>query len=104
MKKIGVLFICTFLILSFTQLFNIQAQDMGDLEDQIQEGVDRIEDAKGIFDEGKWDYLGREWKEILLKRKFVSAIDGFFTKISILFKILFGEPYSLSLPLFFVIV
>ncbi len=108
MKKIGVLFICLFLLLSFTQLFNIQAQDLGDgledLEEQLQEGVDKVEDTKEILVEGKWDYLGKEWKEILLKNKFVSSIDNFLTKISIVFVILFGEAYSLSLTLFLVII
>ncbi len=107
MKKIGVLFICLFLLLSFTQLLNVQAQDIGDgledLEEQFQEGVDKVEDAKEILVEGKWDYLGKEWKEILLKNKFVSSIDNFLTKISIVFVILFGEAYSLSLTLLFVI-
>src|SRR3989338_3842042 len=49
--------------------------------------------------EGKWDYLAREWKNIFLKNKFVSAIDSFFTKISIVFRILFGMEYSMSLVL-----
>ena len=73
-------------------------------EEQLQEGVEKVEDIKEKLEEGKWDYLGKEWKEILLKNKFVSVIDSFFTKISIVFKILFGEPYSLSLTLFLVII
>src|SRR3989338_6576000 len=54
--------------------------------------------------EGKWDYLAREWKNILLKNKFVSAIDGFFTKISFVFRILFGMDYSMSLVLLIAII
>ncbi len=108
MKKIGVLFICLFLILIITQSFNIQAQDikesLEEAEEKLQEGVEKVEDIKEILQEGKWDYLGKEWKEILLKIKSVSAIDTFLTKISIVFVILFGEPYSLSLTLLLIII
>ncbi len=108
MKKIEVLFICLFLFLILIQSFNIQAQDIGegleDFEEQFQEGVDRVGDVKEQLEEGKWDYLGKEWKKILLKNKFVSSIDSFLTKISIVFVVLFGEAYSLSLTLLLVIV
>ena len=107
MKKIGVLFICVFLVLSFIQLFN--AQDVFDGEDfeekieEVEDTKEKIEEGIGDIKEGKWEYLGKEWKEILLKKKFVSTVDGFFTKISLVFKILFGEHYSLSFVLFFVV-
>jgi hypothetical protein len=108
MKKIGVLFICLFLILSFVQLFNVQAQNIpgvGDIEDTIEDIEDTKEDIEDKIDdikEGKWDYLGGEWKEMILKRKFFAAIDGFFQKIDFVFVFLFGQHYVLSLSLFFV--
>jgi hypothetical protein len=75
-------------------------------------GLEKVEDAKEKIDEysdvkrweEKWDYLGTKGKEILLKNKFVSGADKIFTKISVVFLVLFGQPYSLSLVLFFVIV
>lgn len=108
MKKIGVLFICLFLFLILIQSSNIQAQDIEEdlegAEEKLQEGIEKAEDIKEKLEEGKWDYLGKEWKEILLKNKFVSAIDGFFTKISFVFRFLFGEAYTLSLTLLLVII
>ena len=108
MKKIGVLFICLFLFLIFIQSSNIRAQDIQEglegVEEKLEEGVEKVEDIKEKLEEGKWDYLGKEWKEILLKSKFVSVIDSFFTKISFVFKFLFGEAYSLSLTLLLVII
>ena len=41
---------------------------------------------------------------IFLKNKYVAGIDNFLKKISFVFLFLFGEPYSLSLTLFFVII
>jgi hypothetical protein len=109
MKKIGVLFLVLFLVLSFVQLFNVQAQEIpgvGDIEETIENIEDTKEDIEDNIEdikEGKWEYLGKEWKEMILKNKFFTAIDGFFTKISFVFKIFFGEFYSLSLSLVFVI-
>lgn len=107
MKKIGVLFICLFLFLILIQSSNIPAQDIGESleegKEKLQEGVDKVEDIKEKLEEGKWDYLGKEWKEIFLTSKIVSSIDSFLTKINIVFVVLFGESYSLSLTLFLVI-
>ena len=50
------------------------------------------------------NYLKQEWNKILLDNKYISSMDSFFTKISIIFRILFGIPYSLTLTLFFVII
>ena len=108
MKKIGVLFICLFLFLILIQSSNIQAQDIEEglegAEEKLQEGIEKAEDIKEKLEEGKWDYLGKEWKEILLKNKFVSFVDNCFKKISFVFTFLFGEPYSLSLTLLLVII
>ena len=49
-------------------------------------------------------YLEKEWQNILLKNKVISAIDSFFRKITWVFRILFGEHYSLSFVLFIIIV
>ncbi len=108
MKKIGVLFICLFLVfLLILQVSYIRAQGiqegLEEAKEGLEEGVEKVEDIKEKLEEDKWDYLGKEWKKIFLENKFVSFIDSFLTKISIVFVILFGEPYSLSLTLLFVI-
>ncbi|MEK6890842.1 MAG: hypothetical protein AABX03_01765 [Nanoarchaeota archaeon] len=53
----------------------------------------------------KWDYLQKEWKNILLKNNIIAKLDSFFTKINILFVILLGEDYSLtSFKLFLIVI
>lgn len=69
------------------------------LAEKIANPEEIIEDA-----ESKWDYLGKEWKNILLKNSIIKKIDSFFTKISFIFRILFGQTYSLSITLFFVVI
>ncbi len=48
----------------------------------------------------KWDYLGKEWKIILMGNPFITAIDLFFKAISFIFAVLLGIPYSLSIAFF----
>lgn len=59
-----------------------------------------IETVKGIgenlTDKEKREYLFSELKKIALKNKYISTIDSFFKKISFVFVVLFGEPYTLS--------
>lgn len=104
MKKIGVLvFLC---LIFFAQL--VYAENIvGDLEEKI-EGLEdtreNIEEGVENIKETKWDYLGEKWKAAFLKNKFISFVDGFFQKINFVFVVLFGENYSLSLILFFIIV
>jgi len=96
--KIGILFL--FFILSILILPLVISVDI----DDIQEQVNKIQDVKDKYSDTsywneKWDYLGKEWKNILMKNKFVTILDGFFTKISVVFQILFGVPYSMSFVL-----
>jgi len=63
-------------------------------------GIFGITPESGIKLTEKWDYLGKEWKTILMQNSIVKAIDSFLQKISIIFSVLFGVNYSLSLSLF----
>ncbi len=110
MKKIWVLvFLLVLLILPivYAQISTGQLEDtIEGLEEKIEEFEEKkenIEEDVEKIKETKWDYLGEEWKEILLKNKFVSFVDGFLKKISFVFVVLFGESYSLSLTLFLII-
>lgn len=102
MKKAGIAALLIISLLSLSIVFSaiVLAQEslekIGQIPQQIEEKKQQIS--------SQWEYLGKEWKNILLKNKLVSAIDSFFTKISIVFTILFGQPYSLSLFLFVIIV
>jgi len=60
-----------------------------------------VDDIGKTVEEKKNDFLGAQWKEVLLNTKVVSGIDGFFQKISIVFKIILGVDYSFSLVVFF---
>lgn len=52
----------------------------------------------------EWQMIGQRFQQALLKNPVIVAIDSFFTKLSIVFIILFGMPYSLSITLLFVMV
>jgi hypothetical protein len=52
----------------------------------------------------KWGELLESLKQNFLQNEFVAGMNSFLTKISIVFLILFGENYSMSLFMFFVIV
>lgn len=64
--------------------------------------VKSVQDLQGFVEERKWEYLGKEWQNLLLKNSFVMTLDGAFKKLNFLFFFLLGENYSLSLRLFFI--
>jgi len=104
MKKIGVLiFLC---LIFFAQLVYAEslADSLGDKVEAVQDAKGNIEGAVDEIKETKWDYLGEELKGRFLENKFISGIDGFLQKINFVFVVLFGENYSLSLTLFFIII
>ncbi|MCA9485664.1 MAG: hypothetical protein KC506_02370 [Nanoarchaeota archaeon] len=103
MKKWCGLFV--FFVLVFVAFVgNVIAQAPGlDTEnfenDNIVQGVETRQET---VEQERWKYLSEQWKELLLKNKFVSVIDGFFRKINFVFVVLFGQSYDLSITLFFV--
>lgn len=105
MKKIRVLFFVLIISLLILQIISA-AEGLEGVEQGLDEQLEGLETAEEKIDslrEGKWDYLGKEWSKILLKTKAVAFINGFFTKISFVFVVFFGEPYSFSLSLLFII-
>lgn len=106
MKKIGVLFL-GILLLGF--LSNVLlAVDADNIQDDLEEKIEKAEDASEKINEftenDKWDYLSKEWKKVLLENKFVSSVNSFLSKINLVFIVLFGEDYNLSLVFLFVII
>ena len=95
--KVGVLSFgfVLFFVLSYVFVGAKKANDVTDVTEKLEENVDKAT--------SKWDYLGEEWRTILLKSAFISGLNSFFEKISFVFSFLFGEPYSLSLVLLIVI-
>ncbi len=68
--------------------------------DSIVRGVEQL---RNFTEENKWDYLGQEWKSLLLKSKYIAAVDKTFRNVNFIFFILFAQNYDLSLILLFVI-
>jgi hypothetical protein len=68
---------------------------------QIEDSADKIQ--KLSKEDVKWQELGIRWKEILLKNHVISKIDESLKKGNIVFVVLFGRDYSLSLTLLFLI-
>ena len=98
--RIFFLIIISLLFLNFLAVTPIKAQETPPAPYGIN--PENIEETKNKA-ETKWDYLGQEWKAILLKNKFISTIDNLLKKINIIFVVLFGQPYSISFTLFFTI-
>ena len=76
------------------------------LENQIEDVSGNLEGnvtkIREITERDKWDFIGSQWKELLLKNKAVAGIDAFFTKINIVFVVLFAHDWDFSLGLLFV--
>lgn len=72
-----------------------------DIEETSKDLQDAIDKARGTTQAEYWENIGLQWKEFLLRNKFVSAINTFFTDINIVFLILFGMDWSISFNMFF---
>jgi len=104
MKKGLILFLFALILFGIFAVSFIHAIEYSDVSGQVDDTQQQIENVTSQF-ENKWDYLQKEWKSMLLKNKFVFAVDSFFTKINIAFLVLFAEDYSLvSLTLWLVII
>lgn len=61
------------------------------------------EQLEQLKNQSAWAYLGQRFQVSLMKNPVIVGIDSFCQKISIVFRILFGMDYSLSVTLLFVI-
>ena len=104
MIKRSVLLFCSILIFVLL-IFNVLAQIPSGLDTEALENdsvVKGVKELERFTQEKRWEYLGEKWKEILLKNKVIFAVDKFFTKINIVFVILFGRDWTFSLGMFLV--
>jgi len=97
------IFIFLILISNILLAIDLQATD-SQINKNLETANKNIETTKSFTEKEKWDYLGQEWKNILLKNKFIAFFDSFFKKINFIFIILFGQEYDFSLILFFKII
>ncbi len=84
---------------------NVLAADMGGIDtgaagSDAEKILNASKTLKGLTENDSISFLGGQWKELLLKNKFVAGMDEFFRKINIVFVILFSRSYDLSLELF----
>lgn len=93
----GVVFVLLF-ILSMGYFASAETPVLGGSGEKIIDTAQKTQDA---IDQGKTQFLGEQWKDFLLRSKVIKAFDTFFTKINILFVILFARSYSFSIELFF---
>ena len=99
-----------FLILLLGNLAFVSSETIPQLDavaSKVSDIKDKVDDLKNPNSQAYWEqqvgYLGVEFPKLLLKNPYIAAVDSFFQKISIVFRILFGMSYSLSLTLLFVI-
>lgn len=97
-KREVFVFLVLFLVL-FVSLSFVAAQDLGDISDQATKTAENVSET---IEDIKVKFLGTEWKEFLLKNKFIKRADKALTKLNPLFFLLFSRNYSLSLEMFFV--
>lgn len=110
MKKRLLILLLLFLIICFN--FVILAQDnivdVNQFEKNaadVEKNIEKIENYSGRIEKiSDWDYISQEWRRYLLQDSWINRINTFLTKFSIVFSVLFGEPYSFSLKLFFIII
>ena len=93
------------ILLFFFILTSVASAQTGNIGEQIEDSVEGLENnitkIKEFGEKDKWDFIGSRWKEFLLKNKAIVGIDTFFTKINIVFVILFGMDWELSMQMFF---
>jgi len=92
-------FVC-FGILLLSVLSSVNAQSQIITEEELLE-LNKITIAANPQ---KWGEVLESWKQGFLQNELIAGINSFFTSINILFLILFGTDYSMSLFMFFVIV
>lgn len=96
-----VLFFALFLLLIsfvFAQGLDNTQEEIDKAAKDLEEGVNKFRDLQRP---NSWVFIFSQWKETLLKNKFISGVDIFFTKINIVFIILFGMSWDLTPQMFF---
>ena len=98
--RFSVLFVFSLLLIGFVgaQLEDVKEQ-ITDTTESLQNNITK---AKEFTEKDKWDFIGSQWKELLLKNKVIAGVDATFTEANVVFVFLFARDYSLSLGMLFV--
>lgn len=102
-KRKGMFFIGLFLFL-FVVLYINNVQSLGEGIEGVEGDAKKILNAtttlKKFTEEDKWEFLGKQWKEFILRNAFIAGIDAFLRNINIVFRFIFSQDYDLSLTFF----
>jgi hypothetical protein len=92
-----------FLILAFAIVLFLVLSLVCVRAEDYPSGVDaeKIEET-GVKLSEKWEYLGAEWKNILLGNSIIKNINSFLQGIDIIFVFLFATNYTLSISFFLI--
>jgi hypothetical protein len=101
MNKKSLAFVCFGILLLSILSSVISAQNISGLGEEELADLNKLTIAANPQ---KWGEMLESWKQSFLQNEIVAGINSFFTSINILFLILFGTDYSMSLFMFFVIV
>ncbi len=86
-------------------LFSFVSGELGDSGEQLQGTLENVSNTvdktRDVIDNQKFDSLGAQWQELLLKNRIIGSIDEILTLIDPLFVVLFARHYSFSVTLFF---
>ena len=97
------MFVLLFLVL-ISFVHSAEIIDTSGLEEAVGDVESATEGIKEFTEIDKWEYLGREWREILLNYPVVGEINSLFEKADLAFVILFSRHYSLSIEMLVVFI
>ncbi len=86
-------------------VFSFVSADLGDSGDQLQNTLENVsvtvDKTRDVIDNQKFDSLGAQWQELLLKNRFISSVHEILTLLDPLIVVLFARHYAFSGTLFF---
>lgn len=89
----------------FTLLFFSFVSAQSSIGEQVEEAAGNLEKnvtaVREFTESQRSEFLGTQWKEFLLKSKLIAGIDAFFVKINLVFVVLLGMDWSLSMQMYF---
>lgn len=103
-KKLGLLFLAILILPFLMGILNSQGTDIPGLPSgvnppQIENTTNQVTNVAL-----NWQTIAQQWKTSLLQNPVVYKVNSFFQDISIVFRVLFGQNYSMSLTLLIIII
>ena len=104
MSRWIVLFAVLFFVCAMFSFVSAQLDSVGNqLEGTAGNLEKNISAIREFTEKDKLDFIGAQWKEVLLKNKAVASIDALFTRMDVVFLVLFKHSWALSLEMLFVL-